>query len=89
LAKLVRTPHQIQAMPLGGVNWRDNCAITGALSYALRNAKMRGIHCLPGEAAIKSSRKINKSSACRDSAGKALSWTISKSINRARFLFSS
>jgi hypothetical protein len=76
-------------MPLGGVNWRDNCAITGALSYALRNAKMKGSHCLPGAPAIKSSRKINKSSACRDSTGRVLSWTISKSINRARLLFSS
>jgi hypothetical protein len=86
LAKLVRTPHQIQAMPLGGDNWRDSCAITGALSYALRNARVRDSHCLPGAAAIKSSRKINKSSACRDIAGRALWWTISKSINRARLL---
>jgi hypothetical protein len=46
--KLVRTPHYIQAMPLGGVNWRDNCAITCALSHALRNAKVKGSHCLPG-----------------------------------------
>jgi hypothetical protein len=84
LAKLVRTPHQIQAMPLGGANWRDNCAITVALSYASRNAKVRGNHCLPGAMAIKSSRKINKSSACSESAGRALSWTISKSMNRAR-----
>jgi hypothetical protein len=30
LAKLVRTRHQIQAMPLGGANSPDNCAITGA-----------------------------------------------------------
>ena len=55
--------HQIQAMPLGGANCRDNYAITGALSYALGNARVRGSHCLPDAAAIKSSIKINKSSA--------------------------
>jgi hypothetical protein len=88
-AKLVRTPHQTHAIPVGIASAFLNAAMTGALSYALRNANARVSHCGFGAMAIKSKRKTSKSSACRNFVGNAFSWTISKSISRARPVFPS
>jgi hypothetical protein len=56
---------------------------------AWRNANARESHRRLGANASKSKRKTSKSSACRDFVGSDFWWTISKSISRARPLFSS
>jgi hypothetical protein len=60
-AKLVRTPHQIHAMPVGIASVFFNAAVTGASSYGLRNANARVSHRGLGATAIKSKRKTSKS----------------------------
>jgi len=82
--KLDRTFHQIRAIPRGATRRFCNSSIAAVSPYARRNVSAIGSQRRREVYPAKSSKNTARSSACRTTAGLVLSWTISKSIRRAR-----